>query len=64
MSNSIRTLAIMNGQLLTPTYAPTIADLFAPTPKAARRAAEFLATQIINDHTRNAYLNATRRFSL
>jgi site-specific recombinase XerD len=39
------------------------ASLFAPTPKAARRVIEFFATQINNDHTRKAYLNAARRFS-
>ena len=39
------------------------AALFAPTPKAARRVVEFFTTQINNDHTRKAYLNATRRFS-
>lgn len=37
--------------------------LFAPTPKAARRVVEFFTAQINNDHTRKAYLNATRRFS-
>ncbi|MBV9083584.1 MAG: tyrosine-type recombinase/integrase [Acidobacteriaceae bacterium] len=39
------------------------AKLFAPTPKAARRVVEFFTTQINNDHTRRAYLNATQRFS-
>ena len=39
------------------------ARLFAPTPKAARRVVEFFTAQINNDHTRKAYLNATRRFS-
>jgi len=33
------------------------------TPKAARRALEFFTAQINNDHTRKAYLNATRRFA-
>ncbi len=37
--------------------------LFAPTPKAARRVVEFFTAQINNDHTRRAYVNATRRFS-
>src|SRR5215831_6513257 len=37
--------------------------LFAPTPKAAKRVFEFFTTQINNDHTRRAYLNATRRFA-
>src|SRR5712691_8070723 len=39
------------------------ASLFAPTPKAAKRILEFFATQINNDHTRKAYLNAARRFA-
>src|SRR6266446_120091 len=39
------------------------ARLFAPTPKAAKRVLEFFTTQINNDHTRKAYLNATRRFA-
>jgi hypothetical protein len=37
--------------------------LFTPTPKAAKRALEFFTAQINNDHTRKAYLNATRRFA-
>ena len=37
--------------------------LFAPTPKAAKRVLEFFTAQINNDHTRKAYLNATRRFA-
>ena len=45
--------------------APAVhpARLFAPTPKAARRVLEFFTAQINNDHTRKAYLNATRRFA-
>ena len=39
------------------------APLFAPTPKAAQRVVEFFTAQINNDHTRRAYLNATRRFA-
>jgi site-specific recombinase XerD len=39
------------------------APLFAPTPKAAKRFVEFFTAQINNDHTRKAYLNATRRFA-
>jgi site-specific recombinase XerD len=39
------------------------AVLFAPTPKAAKRVVEFFTAQINNDHTRKAYLNATRRFA-
>jgi intergrase/recombinase len=37
--------------------------LFAPTPKAAKRMLEFFTTQINNDHTRKAYMNAARRFA-
>lgn len=50
---------------LTPSpTAPVLpVALFAPTPKAAKRAREFFAGQIHNDHTRKAYLNATRCFA-
>ena len=37
--------------------------LFTPAPKAAKRVLEFFTAQINNDHTRKAYLNATRRFA-
>lgn len=37
--------------------------ILAPTPKAAKRVLEFFTAQINNDHTRKAYLNATRRFA-
>ena len=37
--------------------------LFAPTPKAQKRFIEFFTTQISNDNTRRAYVNATRRFA-
>ncbi len=40
-----------------------VTPLYAPTPKAQRRVAEFFTTQINNDHTRKAYLNAAHRFS-
>lgn len=39
------------------------ARLFAPTPQAAKRTVEFFTAQMNNDHTRKAYMNATRRFS-
>ena len=39
------------------------ARLFTPTPKAAKRVLEFFTAQINNDHTRKAYLKATRRFA-
>ena len=50
---------------LTPSPAPAVfpARLFTPTPKAAKRVLEFFTAQINNDHTRKAYLNATRRFA-
>jgi site-specific recombinase XerD len=50
---------------LIPFPAPAVlpARLFAPTPKAAKRVLEFFTAQINNDHTRKAYLNATRRFA-
>jgi len=44
-----------------PELAP--AGIFAPNPKAARRTLEFFTAQVNNDHTRKAYLNATRRFA-
>ena len=46
---------------LDPAVLP--AKLFAPTEKAAKRVIEFFTAQINNDHTRKAYLNATRRFA-
>jgi site-specific recombinase XerD len=45
----------------SPNFRP--AALFTPTPKAAQRVLEFFTAQINNDHTRRAYLNATRRFA-
>jgi site-specific recombinase XerD len=41
-----------------------LARLFAPTPNAAKRVLEFFTAQINNDHTRKAYMNATRRFAV
>ncbi|HTT76555.1 MAG TPA: tyrosine-type recombinase/integrase [Candidatus Binataceae bacterium] len=53
-----------NKELISsPAPAMLPARLFTPTPKAARRVAEFFTTQINNDHTRKAYFNATRRFA-
>lgn len=49
--------------ILSPAPGLVPARLFAPTPKAARRVLEFFTAQINNDHTRKAYLNATRRFA-
>ena len=53
----------MSGIVLAPAPELLPAPLFAPTPKAARRVVEFFTAQINNDHTRKAYLNATRRFA-
>jgi site-specific recombinase XerD len=54
----------MAGELIiaaAPYLLPT--PLFAPTPKATKRFVQFFTTQINNDHTRQAYLNATRPFA-
>jgi site-specific recombinase XerD len=37
--------------------------LFTPTPKAAKRVLEFFTTQINNENTQKAYMNASRRFA-
>jgi len=50
-----------NHSLPCPELQP--APLFALTPKAAKRVLEFFTAQVNNDHTRKAYLNATRRFA-
>jgi site-specific recombinase XerD len=49
--------------ILSPAPVLQPAPLFTPTPKAAKRVLEFFTAQINNDHTRKAYLNATRRFA-
>lgn len=49
--------------VLFPAAALHPAPLFTPTPSAAKRVLEFFTAQINNDHTRKAYLNATRRFA-
>jgi len=49
--------------VLSPAPELQPAALFTPTPKATRRVLEFFTAQINNDHTRKAYLNATRRFA-
>ncbi|MCB8883969.1 tyrosine-type recombinase/integrase [Acidisoma cellulosilytica] len=49
--------------ILSPSPALVPALLYAPTPKARERVEEFFTAQINNDHTRRAYLNATRRFA-
>jgi site-specific recombinase XerD len=53
----------MNPIIVAPAVALAPVALFAPTPKAAQRFVEFFTAQINNDHTRQAYLNATRRFA-
>jgi site-specific recombinase XerD len=55
----------MSATALIPSPAPELAPapIFAPTAKAAKRTLEFFTGQINNDHTRKAYLNATRRFA-
>jgi site-specific recombinase XerD len=49
--------------IIVPSPGLIPAALFTPTPKAAKRVLEFFTAQINNDHTRKAYLNATRRFA-
>jgi site-specific recombinase XerD len=49
--------------IVSPSPALLPASFYAPTPKAAQRVLEFFTAQINNDHTRKAYVNATRRFA-
>ena len=49
--------------ILAPSPALSAPRLFIPTAKAARRVLEFFTARVNNDHTRRAYLNATRRFA-
>jgi site-specific recombinase XerD len=48
-----------------PTVAasPSLPALFAPTPEASERFAEFFTAQIRNRHTRRAYLRTAREFA-
>jgi site-specific recombinase XerD len=48
----------------TPTAPDFRVALFTPTPKVAKRVLEFFTTQIENDNTRKAYMNAARRFAV
>lgn len=49
--------------ILPPSPVVLPAQIFTPTPKAAKRVLEFFTAQINNDHTRKAYLNVVSRFS-
>jgi hypothetical protein len=49
--------------ILAPSPDLQPAPFFTPTPKAAKRVLEFFTGQINNNHTRRAYMNATRRFA-
>jgi site-specific recombinase XerD len=53
----------LNQLIVAPAPGLLAPPLFTPTPKAAKRVLEFFTTQINNDHTRRAYMNATRRFA-
>jgi site-specific recombinase XerD len=54
----------MSAAALIPSPTPTVLPaLFAPHASGAKRVLEFFTAQINNDHTRKAYLNATRRFA-
>ena len=50
-------------QLIASSSSAAPSRLFTSTPAAGRRALEFFTARINNDHTRKAYLNATKRFS-
>jgi hypothetical protein len=54
---------VTNYIILAPSPDLQPAPFFTPTPKAAKRVLEFFTGQINNDHTRRAYMNATRRFA-
>jgi integrase/recombinase XerD len=49
--------------ILSPAPPVFLPAIFAPTPRASKRVLEFFTAQINNDHTRKAYMNATRRFA-
>jgi site-specific recombinase XerD len=55
--------AVSTALILSPAPSLVAPRLFTPTAKAARRVLEFFTAQVNNDHTRKAYLNATRRFA-
>ena len=60
---SLTPTLMTNEIIIAPSPDLRPAALFTPTPKAAQRVLEFFTAQINNDHTRRAYLNATRRFA-
>jgi hypothetical protein len=49
--------------IIAPSPALSAPRLFTPTAKTAKRVLEFFTAHLNNDHTRKAYLNATRRFA-
>ena len=49
--------------IIVPSLALILEPPFAPTPKAAKGVVEFFTAGINNDHTRKAYVKATRRFA-
>src|SRR4051794_28210225 len=57
-------IVAVTGRILVTAANSLPPALFTPTPKAAQRVLEFFTAQINNDHTRKAYLNATRRFAV
>jgi site-specific recombinase XerD len=61
--HAMTTEALSTAIVISPAPELQPAALFTPTPKAAKRVLEFFTAQINNDHTRKAYLNATRRFA-
>ncbi len=53
----------MSTEIIPAATTSVLPALFAPTQRAARRVVEFFTAHVNNDHTRRAYLNATRRFA-
>ena len=62
MTDNENALVVTRGSSTPAPHHDTPA-LLTPTPKAAQRVLEFFTAQINTDHTRRAYLNATRRFA-
>jgi hypothetical protein len=61
---SVNTDSSCQQVVLSPVHELAPSPIFAPAPKAAKRTLKFFTAQISNDHTRKAYLNATRRFAV